>query len=246
MVSFEGFAMDGSGPIYGQIVTFIKRGAAAQKIRDGDEMPSRRVLSALLGVNPNTVQKAYRMLEEEGLIQSRSGVKSFVTLTEEQRQRVRAELIESDAKAVVSAMKQMGLSKGEALLLIDRLWECGADDCKERAVETDCEAKKMAETAETTEAAEAAEMKGATGRVTESGTAENSSAVEMGCTKYQHKPGRLELDGQIGTVHTGRTGRAGRVAQGRANEANGANGADRSDHIGCTSRRSHARRANRI
>ena len=55
MVSFEGFrAVDGV-PIYLQIQTYIRRGCVAGTIRDGDELPSRRVLSALLGVNPNTV-----------------------------------------------------------------------------------------------------------------------------------------------------------------------------------------------
>ena len=53
MVSFEAFrAVDGT-PVYLQIINFIKRGAIAGTIRDGDELPSRRVLSALLGINPN-------------------------------------------------------------------------------------------------------------------------------------------------------------------------------------------------
>lgn len=50
MVSFEAFrAVDGT-PVYLQIINFIKRGAIAGTIRDGDELPSRRVLSALLGI----------------------------------------------------------------------------------------------------------------------------------------------------------------------------------------------------
>ena len=73
MVSFEGFTLSGNAPIYQQILLFLKRGAVSGTIRDGDELPSRRVLSALLGVNPNTVQKAYRLLEEEGLMTSHTG-----------------------------------------------------------------------------------------------------------------------------------------------------------------------------
>ena len=54
MVSFDAFrAVDGT-PVYLQIINFIKRGAIAGTIQDGDELPSRRVLSALLGINPNT------------------------------------------------------------------------------------------------------------------------------------------------------------------------------------------------
>lgn len=123
MVSFDNFSLADGVPIYQQILLFLKREAVAGTIRDGDELPSRRVLSALLGVNPNTVQKAYRMLEEEGLIASHSGAKSLMVLDEETLRRVRGELLEADAKGVVNAMKQMGLTKEEALALIDQYWE---------------------------------------------------------------------------------------------------------------------------
>ena len=65
MISFDDFLMEDGIPIYLQIILWLKRGIASGQIRDGDELPSRRVLSARLGVNPNTVQKAYRLLEEE-------------------------------------------------------------------------------------------------------------------------------------------------------------------------------------
>ena len=55
--------MTDTSPIYLQILLYIKRGIIAGSIVDGAELPSRRVLSALLGVNPNTVQKAYKLLE---------------------------------------------------------------------------------------------------------------------------------------------------------------------------------------
>ena len=123
MISFDRFIMEDGMPIYLQILLFIKRGVIAGVIADGDELPSRRVLSARLGVNPNTVQKAYRMLEEEGLIQSHSGAKSYMMVDEGKVERIRTELLENDAKTVVSAMRQMGLSKTEALELIERYWE---------------------------------------------------------------------------------------------------------------------------
>ncbi len=123
MISFEKFIMEDGTPIYLQILLYIKRGIIAGTIADGDELPSRRVLSALLGVNPNTVQKAYRMLEEEGLIASHSGAKSYMVLPEETIRRVRAELLEGDARNIVSTMKQMGLSKAEALALLETYWD---------------------------------------------------------------------------------------------------------------------------
>ena len=110
-------------PIYLQIILFVKRGIIAGVIADGDELPSRRVLSALLGVNPNTVQKAYRMLEEEGLIQSHSGAKSYVVLNSAVKERIRSELLESDAKSVINSLRQMGLAKEDAVALIEKYWE---------------------------------------------------------------------------------------------------------------------------
>lgn len=123
MISFENFMMEDGMPIYLQIILFVKRGIIAGVIADGDELPSRRVLSALLGVNPNTVQKAYRMLEEEGLIQSHSGAKSYVVLNSAVKERIRSELLESDAKSVIHSLRQMGLTKEDAVALIEKYWE---------------------------------------------------------------------------------------------------------------------------
>lgn len=122
MISFDSFLMEAGIPIYLQIILFIKRGMVSGQIRPGDELPSRRVLSALLGVNPNTIQKAYRMLEEEGLVSSHAGAKSYVVLDEATLTKIRAELLENDARTLIDAMKQMGLSKADALALIENHW----------------------------------------------------------------------------------------------------------------------------
>lgn len=123
MIGFEEFHPTDGTPIYLQILSYIKRGAVAGTIRDGDELPSRRVLSALLGINPNTVQKAFRMLEDEGLIESRTGAKSYMTLNEEKLSAMRAELLHEDIRGITQALKQMGISKEEALTLIEKNWE---------------------------------------------------------------------------------------------------------------------------
>ena len=123
MVTFEPFPQEEGVPIYLQIIRYVKRGAVARSIRDGDELPSRRVLSARLGVNPNTVQKAYRLLEEEGLISSHAGTKSAVTLTEDRIRQIRAELLEQAADQAVRALRQMGVDRTEALALLERAWE---------------------------------------------------------------------------------------------------------------------------
>ena len=125
MISFDAFVLAEGVPIYQQILTFLKRGIAAGTIGDGDELPSRRVLSALLGVNPNTVQKAYRLLEEEGLIQSHTGAKSCIVLSGGRGERVKRQLLEEDGRRIAAALRQMGLTREEALALIDRYWEEG-------------------------------------------------------------------------------------------------------------------------
>lgn len=123
MISFEHFTLQDGSPIYLQILLYIKRGIIAGSIHDGDELPSRRVLSALLGVNPNTVQKAYKMLEDEGLIQSRTGAKSCVVVTQNKLLEIRSELLEEDARNVILSLKLMGVSKEEAHELINKYWE---------------------------------------------------------------------------------------------------------------------------
>ena len=63
MVVFDQFQSNGNIPIYLQIILFIKKGIIAKSIVNNEELPSRRYLSTLLGINPNTVQKAFRILE---------------------------------------------------------------------------------------------------------------------------------------------------------------------------------------
>ena len=122
MIVFEGFVQTEGQPIYLQIMRYIKQGLASGIIADGEELPSRRALSAYLTVNPNTVQKAYRLLEEEGLVQSHAGAKSFVCATERQRAALRRELTENELRGMVRNMKGMGLTAKEAAALVEKLY----------------------------------------------------------------------------------------------------------------------------
>ncbi len=123
MISFEAFSPAAGVPIYIQIILHIKRGIAAGTVTDGEEIPSRRVLSALLGINPNTAQKAYRLLEEEGLIESRAGAKSYVRISAETVESVRRELLLREVKGTVRTLKEMGLSREEALAYVRDFWD---------------------------------------------------------------------------------------------------------------------------
>ena len=123
MIAFDDFKASGGIPIYLQILSYVKRGIIARTIVDGDELPSRRVLSARLGINPNTVQKAFKTLEDEGLIQSRAGAKSSISVTLEVIERLKEEVLMEDVRNVTSALKQMGITKDEAKNLIEKYWE---------------------------------------------------------------------------------------------------------------------------
>lgn len=123
MISFAEFTIEEGIPIYLQIIRYIKREIVSGNVQNGDDLPSRRVLSALLGVNPNTIQKAYRILEDEGIIASHAGAKSCMSLDDAHIAAICREMLDSDAKNVVAALKQMGLSKQEALTLIENYWE---------------------------------------------------------------------------------------------------------------------------
>src|SRR5271156_5548877 len=61
-------------PIYGQIADRVKFAVAGGVLRPGDLVPSVRELSKQLVVNPNTVARAYRDLQTEGLLESVRGM----------------------------------------------------------------------------------------------------------------------------------------------------------------------------
>ena len=131
MVDFSAFVPEDGLPIYLQIIRHVKRAIAAGTVQAGDELPSRRVLSAQLGVNPNTVQKAYKLLEDEGIISSRSGAKSELSLSPELVEDIRGQLLEQEAGLLVRALRQAGLEKEAALALLERLWD---ESCEEEGL----------------------------------------------------------------------------------------------------------------
>jgi len=65
-------------PIYEQLVANIKKLALTGALPPDSQLPSVRQLSSDLGINPNTVQKAYATLEQQGVIYSVPGRGSFI------------------------------------------------------------------------------------------------------------------------------------------------------------------------
>lgn len=69
---------NGHVPIYLQIVDGVRHAVARGVFRAGEALPSVRDMGLKLGVNPNTVQRAYEELEREGLIEARRGLGMYV------------------------------------------------------------------------------------------------------------------------------------------------------------------------
>src|SRR5438874_13573702 len=77
------FRLDGrSGvPTYLQLVQQVKQAIRLGMLRPGDQLPTVKEVVASLAINPNTVLKAYRELEHEGLVEGRPGQGTFVLHT---------------------------------------------------------------------------------------------------------------------------------------------------------------------
>ena len=65
-------------PIYQQIIDQIKRDIALGRLKAGEKLPTVRQLAAQLVLNPNTISRAYRQLEQDGIIVTRPGAGAFV------------------------------------------------------------------------------------------------------------------------------------------------------------------------
>ncbi len=64
---------------YLQLVHQVRRALKLGALREGDQLPTVREVVTRIAINPNTVSKAYRELEHEGLVAARAGVGTFVT-----------------------------------------------------------------------------------------------------------------------------------------------------------------------
>ena len=108
-------------PIYEQLCTNIIKLASAGVFKSGDKLPPVRILASQLGINPNTVAKAYRELESQGYIFSTVGRGSFLTdkLTENCAQKMLA--IDNFKEATKNAYL-FGVSKEEMTEIIENVF----------------------------------------------------------------------------------------------------------------------------
>ena len=65
-------------PVYLQIIDQVKRDIALGKLRNEEKLPTVRQLARQLAINPNTIAKAYRQLEQEVIIITKPGAGAFV------------------------------------------------------------------------------------------------------------------------------------------------------------------------
>jgi GntR family transcriptional regulator len=65
-------------PVYQQIIDQIKRDIALGRLKRDQKLPTVRQLAGRLAINPNTIAKAYRLLEQEGIIVTKPGAGAFV------------------------------------------------------------------------------------------------------------------------------------------------------------------------
>ena len=104
--------INSSVAVYVQIENHVQFAIASARMKAGDQLPSVRELSERLGVNPNTVAKAYRDLEVMGLLYTRRGMGVFVNkgveakCREECRKRIISRMHEVVAEAKASGMQQ--------------------------------------------------------------------------------------------------------------------------------------------
>jgi GntR family transcriptional regulator len=102
-------------PIYVQIVERIKHLIATEVLKSGDQLPTVRQLAADLRVNFNTIARAYRMLDESGVISTQQGRGTYVLepLPPERAQRLRAAALEELARSLVREAERMGFEPDE-------------------------------------------------------------------------------------------------------------------------------------
>lgn len=108
----------GNRPIYMQIIEDFKRKMIRGDIKTGDKIPSQREYAQMVKVNPNTVQRAYREMENMGLVETLRGQGTFVSVNEDMLLIMKKETAQELVKELVREMKGLGFSGDEIRTLV--------------------------------------------------------------------------------------------------------------------------------
>lgn len=114
-------------PIYEQIVDKLERLIIGGGLDANYKMPSVRSLAMELSVNPNTIQRAYAQLEQDGYIYTVSGRGSFVAHECEWRSGKYAEIAEELEALLVKAL-EAGFSGKDAIQIVKKIFKEESDD----------------------------------------------------------------------------------------------------------------------
>lgn len=116
------FAIDykSGQPIFEQIYRGVVKLGAAGAFGEGGQLPSVRAVARELGVNPNTIQKAYAMLERDGVIYSVPGKGSFLAKPEAVLEKRRAGALDQMRQAVREAL-DCGVAPEELAQALDQM-----------------------------------------------------------------------------------------------------------------------------
>lgn len=111
-------------PVYQQLYDDVIRLVSLGVLKSDTKLPPVRILATELGINPNTVQKAYKMLEKDGYIYSTVGRGSFVSnkLDQNQAEKIQAK---NDLKESIDKAYKKGITKDEMIELVDEITSGG-------------------------------------------------------------------------------------------------------------------------
>lgn len=107
-------------PVYQQIIDQVKRDIALGRLGKDERLPTVRQLAGQLAINPNTIAKAYRQMEQEGIITTRPGAGTFVAnLDSDLSGSVKKKLICDDLERAVVDAFHMQIDKQTLLKWFD-------------------------------------------------------------------------------------------------------------------------------
>jgi GntR family transcriptional regulator len=108
-------------PIYLQLMEQVKHAVETGALRPGEQLPGIRPLAEELVINPNTVAKAYRELEHEGVIELRHGAGAFIAATAAKGRKIadKVRLAQPIVSSAIEKLRAKGLTDEE----IRRLFE---------------------------------------------------------------------------------------------------------------------------
>ncbi|WP_421102397.1 GntR family transcriptional regulator [Sporosarcina psychrophila] len=110
-------------PVYVQVIRQFKEQIATGYFEPGQEIPSRRELANQLKINPNTAQRAYKEMEEQGLIFTEGNLPSRITRDVQMLKIVREELILEAVDTFVHSVRSINVPVHEALDLVKNTYE---------------------------------------------------------------------------------------------------------------------------